>query len=253
MPFIDLNCDMGESTTLWPYSIEQDKALLGWVSSINIATGYHAGDAYVMHQLVEMAIEKNIAIGVHCAYADTANFGRTYMPLSNQELVDLVSIQTKILQDIVHAHGGKLHHVKPHGALYNASAKDTAIAATIAAAVKDIDPQLKLYGLSGSISISEANKIGIQTKSEVFADRTYQQDGSLTPRTASNAMITDVHISIQQVMQMVQTQKVDTIQGHTIPLKAETICVHSDGVHALALVQLIVQQLVHAGISISYL
>jgi UPF0271 protein len=248
MVSIDLNCDMGESSDV--RRIENDAALMDHVSSVNIACGFHAGDASVMRKTVEAAIEKGVSIGAHPSFPDRANFGRRDMQMSAQEVFDIVLYQVAALKGICEALGGKLHHVKPHGALYNQAAKDAELAAAIVKTVKSIDENLIFYGLSGSFLISEAEKLGLKTASEVFADRSYQTDGSLTPRSESNALISDSENAVAQVLQMIQTQTVTTANGETIPIKAETVCIHGDGEHALEFARTIREKLIENGIEI---
>ncbi|HEY6062421.1 MAG TPA: 5-oxoprolinase subunit PxpA [Chitinophagaceae bacterium] len=221
-----INCDMGEA-------IGNDEAIMPFITSANIACGYHAGDSVMMWQTVELAIKHNVAIGAHPSFPDKKNFGRNEMKLENEEVYDLVTQQLIILNEIVTGLDTKLHHVKPHGALYNMSAGDAALANTIAKAVKDFDASLILFGLSGSHSISEAKAINLQTASEVFADRSYQDDGSLTPRSQSNALIDETDKAVQQVLQMINDGTVTTRSGKIIPIVAETICIHGDGKHAV--------------------
>ena len=227
MPTIDLNCDMGEG-------LSNDPMIMPWISSANIACGYHAGDEDTIKRTVELALQNKIAIGAHPGFADKANFGRTEMQLSLQEVYELVAAQIFLLQKIASEFGATLHHVKPHGALYNMAAKDAKLAEIIAKTVYDIDRGLVLYGLSGSCSISEAKKIGVKTASEVFADRTYQDNGNLTPRTQPNALIETEEASLQQVLQMIEQRTVTSINGKQVAIKAETICLHGDGAHAVA-------------------
>ncbi len=228
---IDLNCDMGESFGAW--TMGNDAALMDSVSSDSIACGLHAGDASTIRKTVETAIEKGVAIGAHPSFPDLQGFGRREMKLSELEIFDAVLYQVAALKGICEALGGRLNHVKAHGALYNQAAKDAKIAAAIAAAVKTIDEKLVFYGLSGSFLISEAEKINLKTASEVFADRTYQTDGSLTTRSQSNALISDNETAAAQVLQMIETQTVRAANGETIAIKAETVCIHGDGEHAL--------------------
>ncbi len=210
-----------------------DAELMNYVSSINIACGFHAGDTALMRKTVELAINKGVAIGGHPSFRDSANFGRKEMKISRDEVFDIVFYQILNLKGICEDFSTKLHHVKPHGALYNQAAKDAEIAAAIAEAVKQLDANLILYGLPGSCLISEAEKIGLQTKSEVFADRTYQADGNLTPRNMPNALIKNVDSVIKQVLQMTETQTVTATNGDIVNLKAETICIHGDGENAV--------------------
>lgn len=236
MKSVDLNCDMGEG-------MANDAELMNYVSSVNIACGYHAGDAETMKQTAELALKKGLAIGAHPGYADKENFGRTAMSQPLDEVAAIVTDQLHALREICDSLGARLNHVKPHGALYNQSAKDRELAHTIAEAVKAIDPGLVFYGLSRSVMIDEAERIGLATASEVFADRTYTSDGSLTPRSQPNALIQSTDNAISQVLQMVRDGSVTSIGGQTIPLTAETICIHGDGEHALAFARAIRQAL----------
>lgn len=228
---IDLNCDMGEAFSGWPMG--NDNVLMELISSANIACGFHSGDATIMRKTSQMAIKYSVAIGAHPAFPDLQGFGRRNMQLSNQEIYDICVYQIGAMFGTVKALGGKLHHVKPHGALYNMAAKDAALAKAIAEATKAIDPDLIFYGLSGSFLISEAEKIGLRTASEVFADRTYQNDGTLTPRTQSNALIESTQEAVNQVIMMIEKQCVISTDGKEVPLKADTVCIHGDGNHAV--------------------
>jgi 5-oxoprolinase (ATP-hydrolysing) subunit A len=223
---IDLNCDMGEG---FPH----DEELMKFVSSVNVACGFHAGDTSVMRKTVELAVKAGVAIGAHPSFRDLENFGRKEIEISSDEVFDIVFYQILNMKGICEDFGVKMHHVKPHGALYNQAAKDSKIAAAIAKAVKQLDENLILYGLANSHLISEAEKIGLRTASEVFADRTYEADGNLTPRSEANALITDVNSSLAQVLEMVQTQQVTATNGEIVKIKAETICIHGDGENAL--------------------
>lgn len=248
MRSIDLNCDMGESFGAW--RMGNDAALMDYVSSVNIACGFHAGDASTIRRTIETAIEKNVAIGAHPSYPDLQGFGRRAMAMSPDEVFDIVLYQVSALKGICEALGGKLQHVKPHGALYNQAANDANLANAIARAVKQLDPQLVLYGLSGSSLITEAEKLGLRTASEAFSDRTYKSDGNLTPRSEPNAVITDAAKSVDQVIQLVTNGSVNTSDGGTIPLKADTICIHGDGINALEIARAINRSLKEAGIRI---
>jgi UPF0271 protein len=249
---IDINCDMGESTHLWHYDIEKDSRLLSYVSSINLACGYHAGDAYTMHVLAEAAITAGVAVGAHPGFADRNNFGRTNQVLSLEQIYDLIIYQIAALDGFLRVMHSRLHHVKPHGALYNMAAKDTVMAEAICKAVYDYDSRLVLYGLSGSKLIEAATATGLTTCSEVFADRTYQDDGHLTPRTEPNAMIEDTHQSLQQVLQMVTRKTVTSVNGRDVPIWADTVCVHGDSSNALKFVKEIRDMLMLHDIKVSH-
>lgn len=222
----DINCDMGEG-------IGNDELIMPYITSANIACGFHAGDPKTMWRTVELAIKYNVSIGAHPSFPDRINFGRSEMKIGNEEVYELITQQLVILKEVVNGLDAKLYHVKPHGALYNMSAKYSTLANCIANAVKDFDPSLILFGLSGSHSISEAKAIGLVTMNEVFADRTYRDDGSLTPRSESGALIGDKEIAVQQVSQMIKQGAVTTVSGKAIPIVAETICIHGDGEHAV--------------------
>jgi UPF0271 protein len=233
---IDLNCDMGEGCG-------NDAALMDYVSSANIACGYHAGDAATMEKTVEIALEKGVSIGAHPGYPDRENFGRTAMSMSAKDIIAIVTDQVSALGYIIQKMGGTLAHVKPHGALYNQAARDAELAAAIAEAVLAFDPALVLFGLSGSVSITEGERSGLTVASEVFADRTYQRDGSLTPRNSPGALILETESSVAQAMQMLTSGTVTTLAGETIPIRAETICLHGDGEHAVEFAAAIYQSL----------
>lgn len=231
MPTIDLNCDMGESFGVW--KMGSDEALMDHVTSVNIACGFHAGDPTTIRKTIETAIAKGVAIGAHPGYPDLQGFGRRNMSLSSGEVYDIVLYQVAALKGVCEALGGRLHHVKPHGALYNQAAKSADLSGAIAKAVSSIDKNLVFYGGSGSCLISEAQKCGLRAASEVFADRTYQADGSLTPRTMPNALITERSRSVEQALQMVTSGIVEALTGEIVSIKADTICIHGDGEHAL--------------------
>lgn len=223
---VDLNCDVGEGMIT-------DEQIIPLITSANIACGFHAGDIDTIKRTIELCLKHKVAIGAHPSWPDKDNFGRKEMQLSSTELSDIILEQLKIISSVTKEQGATLHHVKPHGALYNQSAKDPLIASTIAKAVKDYDHSLILFGLSGSHSITEAKKQGLKPASEVFADRTYMDDGSLTPRSQHNALIKDETKAVQQALQMITQQTVTTISGKIIPIITDTICLHGDGTNAV--------------------
>ena len=226
-PFIDINCDMGEG-------MPTDIALLPFITSANIACGFHAGNGDTIRRTILAALRFNVHVGAHPSFRDRENFGRKEMHLSADKLYAIVIEQLIKLDLIARETGALLHHVKPHGALYTMAAKDASMARTIAQAVKDFDEGLVLYGLSGSHLISEAGALGLRTASEVFADRTYREDISLTPRSEAGALIKDEETCIRQARQMVHEGTVTTTTGKVVPITAETICIHGDGTHAVA-------------------
>jgi UPF0271 protein len=257
---VDLNCDMGEG-------MDTDAAIFPFISSANIACGGHAGDAGTMRQTVELALRHGVAIGAHPSYPDRAGFGRTDILeispgqgdghpgkgsglLRLEDLADILTGQLEQLQKIAEEKGARLHHVKPHGALYNRAAKDAAVSGTICRVIKSFDPSLLLYGLSGSEMQRQATAFGLGFVSEVFADRTYQPDGSLTPRTAPDALIDDPETMVRQVLMMVREGKVRTSGGIDVPIAADTICLHGDGDHAVEFAALIRGALEQDGIAV---
>lgn len=222
---IDLNCDMGEG-------IGNDAAIMPFISSANIACGYHAGNEETIWNTIELALKHNVAIGAHVSFLDKENFGRTEMMLDKAEIYELVTQQLLIISDIAASINAVVRHIKPHGALYNMSAKDSVLARTIAEAVRDFNHELILFGLSSSHSIGEANEIGLKTASEVFADRAYLSDGSLVPRSQEGSLLNDVHAVLAQVDQIVKKQCLESSIGTSVPVQADTICIHGDGAHA---------------------
>jgi UPF0271 protein len=229
---IDLNCDMGEG-------IGNDAAIMPFITSANIACGYHAGDEVTMKKTIELCLKHKVAVGAHPGFADKPNFGRNEISLSESELYQLIRDQLVIMQAACDELGAQLHHVKPHGALYNMAAKDESMSKVIAQAVYDFNPQLLYYGLSGSIMIREALAVGLKASNEVFADRTYQPDGTLTPRRQHNALVNSVEDAVDQVKQMVVHHAVTAFDGSVIPLQSDTVCIHGDGEHAVELAQAI--------------
>lgn len=227
---IDLNCDLGEG--FGNYKLGFDEEILNYITSANIACGFHAGDPSIMGKTVKQALEKGVAIGAHPGLADLIGFGRRNMDITPREAYDLIVYQIGALYGFIKAEGAGMQHVKPHGALYNMAAKSQNLSEAIAEAIYKIDPQLILFGLAGSKLIEAGQKIGLRTANEVFADRTYQQDGSLTPRSQTNALIADVDTAAAQVLRMVKEGKVQSQQGIDVSIKADTICLHGDSPHA---------------------
>ncbi|MGE8204589.1 LamB/YcsF family protein [Heyndrickxia sp. NPDC080065] len=228
---IDLNCDLGES--FGQYTIGNDKEMMKYISSANIACGFHAGDPNVMNETVKQAIKHGVQIGAHPGFADLQGFGRRNMNISPDEAYHLIIYQVGALQAFANIHGGKVKHVKPHGALYNMAAVQPSLAEAIAKAIYDLDSELILYGLADSELTKAGEKRGLKVAHEVFADRTYQSDGTLTPRNQPNSIITSIEDSIAQILKMIKDQKVKTIHGEEILIKADTICIHGDGIHAV--------------------
>lgn len=245
---IDLNCDMGESYGAW--TMGRDNEVLPFVSSANIACGFHGGDPSTMRKTVAAAIKHGVAIGAHPSLQDLAGFGRRAIQITPDEAYDSVVYQIGALAGVAASQGARLHHVKAHGALYNMAARDAALARAICEAVRDIDPSLVLYGLAGSKLIEAAQAAGLKAASEVFADRSYQDDGSLTPRSQAGAMIEEVDQAVAQVVRMVKEGKVRSQSGKDVPVQADTLCIHGDQPNALVFASGIRRALEAAGISI---
>ncbi len=245
---LDINCDMGESFGV--YKLGTDAEILDFVTSANVACGFHGGDPASMRKTVALALEKGVAIGAHPGLPDLVGFGRRNMAISPEEAYDMVVYQIGALYGFVKAQGGTVQHVKAHGALYNMASVNYALAEAIAKAVYDVNPELILYGLSGSELIKAGQQIGLRTASEVFADRTYQQDGTLTPRRQADALILDTKQSVAQVVRMVQEGKVLSQQGVDVSIQADTVCIHGDGAHALAFANEIRSELTRNGIEV---
>ncbi|WP_432258894.1 5-oxoprolinase subunit PxpA [Cupriavidus sp. TMH.W2] len=240
---IDLNADLGEGC-------DNDEALLALISSANIACGWHAGDAATMAQTVKWALEHGVAIGAHPSYPDRENFGRTEMQRDPEHVYADVLYQIGALDAIVRAQGGELHHVKPHGALYNQAARDPALARAIVRAVRDFDSDLVFFGLAGSQMISVAKEAGLRVRQEVFADRGYNPDGTLVRRGTPGALHEDEEAALNQTLTMVREKRVRAIDGTWVPIQAETVCLHGDGAHALAFARRIRERLGAEGIAI---
>jgi UPF0271 protein len=245
---IDLNCDMGEG--FGAYAMGNDIEILDYVTSANIACGFHAGDPPTMHRTVQAALAKGVAVGAHPGLPDLQGFGRRAMALSTEEAYDLVVYQVGSLAGFAQALGGRVSHVKAHGALYNMAAKDYPLATAIAQAVRDIDRDLVFFGLAGSEMIRAAEDVGLRAASEVFADRTYQDDGSLTSRRQGNAMIEDIEASMLQIRRMVTDGVVRSVSGNDVPVRADTLCIHGDQPNALAFVKRIRRELEELGIEV---
>ncbi|GAB3794601.1 LamB/YcsF family protein [Virgibacillus kimchii] len=228
---VDLNSDLGES--FGTYKIGQDDLIMNYISSANIACGYHAGDHNVIASTVKAASKKDVGIGAHPGLQDLIGFGRRPMEIDPEEAYNLILYQIGAVQTFARAHQKKLSHVKPHGALYNMACRDAELAHAIAEAVYASDKNLVLFGLAGSELVKKGKQAGLRTAEEVFADRTYQPDGTLTPRTKENALIHDEDEAVDRVIRMIKDGKVEATDGSDIAIQADTICIHGDGQKAV--------------------
>jgi UPF0271 protein len=239
---------MGESFGAW--TLGHDAALMPFITSVNIACGFHAGDPGVMKRTVRAALQHGVALGAHPGLPDLVGFGRRNLDISAEEAFDLTVYQLGALHAVAQTEGGRLHHLKPHGALYNMAATNAALARAIAEAVYKVQPELVLYGLANSELTKAGEKLGLRTAHEVFADRTYQANGTLTPRRQPDALITDAEQAIAQVLRLVQHGTVRSQQGSEVALRADTVCLHGDGTHALEFAQHLHQELRAAGVQL---
>ncbi len=210
-----------------------ESQLMPYISSANISCGFHAGNVDILKRTIELALENNVAVGAHPGYPDRENFGRVSQMISLLDMAELIAEQIYAFEKVAIPLGAKMHHIKLHGALYNDCAKDAALSKIFIQTIQAIDTGIIIYALSGSKTIEEAKKLGQPYASEAFADRTYQWDGNLTPRYLDQAMIDNVEEACQQVLDIIQLQKVNTLQGEPIDIDADTICIHGDGLQAI--------------------
>lgn len=247
MTQVDLNCDLGES--FGRYTLGLDDQVIPYITSANIACGFHAGDPEVMQHTVDLAVASHVQLGAHPGLPDLQGFGRRPMKIAPDAAKADVKYQIGALQAFAPTH--RLHHVKPHGALYNMAAKDYDLAYKICEGIKEVDPQLMLVGLANSELIRAAKAVGIPYEQEVFADRAYEADGSLVSRSKPGAVIEDSQVAVDRTIKMLQTHQVTTIDGQVISIQPDTICVHGDDVKALAFVKQIHQALTAQGIDVA--
>jgi len=245
---IDLNCDLGES--FGAYTIGADEAVMSSISSANVACGYHAGDPAVMRRTVRLACEAGVAVGAHPGFPDLAGFGRREMQLAPQDAEDMVLYQIGALAAIARSEGARLRHVKPHGALYNMAVKDRALADAIARAIVSFDPSLILFALPGSQLIRAGEACGLHTAPEGFADRAYEPDGSLTPRSRIGAVIQDARSVVNRAVRMAVEGMVLATDGSELPMRVDTICTHGDTPGAQELTRALRAGLERAGVAI---
>lgn len=223
---IDLNCDMGESYGAW--KMGADAEVMPFISSANIACGFHGGDPATIRRTVHLALEHGVAVGAHPSLPDLQGFGRRAMRITPQEMYDLVVYQAGAVEGFARAAGGRLHHIKCHGALYNMAANDEGLSDAMVRAARDLGSQVVLYVLAGSLNFTIAKKLGIRVAGEVFADRGYADDGTLTPRDQPRAMIEDAAQAVKQALAMVEEGYVTSVSGRRVPVSADTLCLHGD-------------------------
>lgn len=238
MRTIDLNCDLGEGAG-------HDAELMPLITSANIACGAHAGDVATMRATARLAEACGVQIGAHPGFADRENFGRREVKLSPIGLRELVRRQVDALRQIA-----TVRHVKPHGALYNLAARDRATAEIIAQEIREIDPRLVVFALAGSEFAAAVRAAGLVVAEEAFADRTYRRDGSLTPRVHADALIESEDAAVAQVRRMADEGRVRTTDGTDVAIRADTVCLHGDGAHAVAFARRLRRELEAAGVAV---
>ncbi len=246
---IDLNSDLGES--YGRYILGNDEKLIPLITSANAACGFHAGDPAIMRRTAGMIKEAGIGAGAHPGFNDLQGFGRRNIVLSREELYSCVLYQLGALDAFLRAEGVRMVHVKPHGAMYNMAAKDRSMADTICEAVYDYCPDLVVLAQESGELYRAAKARGLRAAAEVYADRAYQEDGTLVPRSLPGSMIEDPQEALHRVIRMIKEGKVTTITGKDIPVKADSVCVHGDGEHALAFVRAIRQACAEEGITLA--
>ncbi len=245
---VDLNSDLGES--FGNYTLGKDEEILKYITSANIACGWHAGDPLVMDKTIEMAKENNVEVGAHPGFLDKMGFGRREINITPLELKNYIKYQIGALTAIAKGHEKRIQHVKVHGAMYNMAAKDKVLAEAVAAAVYEVDPELILLGLANSELIKAGEALGLKVAHEVFADRAYETDGTLVSRAKKGAVIHDKAIVADRILTMIKENKVKSIEGQWIHIQADSICVHGDTKEALDFVKDIKEKLELNGIQI---
>jgi len=245
---MDINSDLGESYGAW--RMGDDAALLDVVTSANVACGFHAGDPAGILQTVRAAAQRGVAVGAHVAYPDLVGFGRRNMDPTSRELVADVIYQIGALQGLARAAGTQVRYVKPHGALYNTIAHDERQGNDVVTALLEIDPGLTLLALAGSPLIERARARGLRVVAEAFADRAYNDDGSLVSRRLPGAVLHDAGEAAERMRRLVQTGEVATITGGTVRLQADSICVHGDSPGAVEMARRVRARLEQAGVAL---
>ncbi len=245
---VDLNCDLGES--FGAYEIGMDGQVIPHITSANVACGYHASDPVVMEKTVALCKAHGVSMGAHPGFPDLMGFGRREMKITPAEAKAYVLYQLGALDAFCRAAGMKMNHVKPHGALYNMAGKDKALAGAICQAIGAYDRTLVLLALAGSEMVRAGLEAGLSVAQEVFADRGYEEDGSLVNRSKPGAMIHDEREAISRVVRMVTEGKVKAVTGKDIPVRADSVCIHGDGPNALAFAQRIREALTGAGVQL---
>jgi len=246
---IDLNCDLGEAFGAW--RMGEDEALLSVVSSASVACGFHAGDPSTMRRTCAAAAGRGVAVGAHVGYRDLAGFGRRPMRVPPDELADEITYQIAALDGFARLAGDRVSYVKPHGALYNTIAAEPEYARALAEAVRLYDPDLHVLGLAGSPGLHEVAATGLATVAEAFADRAYTAEGRLVPRTQQGSVVHDVDLIAERCTRLARTGEVESIDGTTVRISAQTICVHGDTPGAVAIARRVRAALLAEGVTLA--
>ena len=248
MGTVDLNADLGEGFGTW--ELGDDEAMLDVVTSANVACGFHAGDPALLLRTCRTAVQRGVRIGAQVSYHDLAGFGRRFIDVHPDELIAEIIYQIGALQALAQAAGGEVSYVKPHGALYNAIVDNHGQARAVAKAVHAVDPALPVLGLSGSVFFAEAQELGLRTVPEAFADRAYRSDGQLVSRRERNAVLFDIPEIVDRVASMVTSGRVTAVDGSTIPVIVESVCVHGDSPGAVQIANAVRDRLVADGVEL---
>ena len=248
MKSIDLNCDMGESYGAW--KMGADAEVMPFISSANIACGFHGGDPATIRKTVRLALDHGVAVGAHPSLPDLQGFGRRAMKISPQDMYDLVVYQAGAVEGFARAAGSRLHHVKCHGALYNMAANDEALSEAMARAARDLG-SVMLYALSNSKMMQTARRLGVPVAGEVFADRGYSDDGTLAPRDRPGGMIEDAAEAVARALAMIEQGHVTSLSGKRVPVSADTLCLHGDQPGAVAFAKAIRKAFADKGITVA--
>lgn len=248
---IDLNCDMGESYGAW--TMGADAEVMPWITSANIACGFHAGDPLTMRATVKAAAEADVAIGAHVGLPDKQGFGRRAMAISADELYAMTIVQLGAIVAMAKTSNRDVTHLKPHGALYHMLEKQPELTAAMVAATAAVDRRIRIIGLAGGQLVRAGQEAGLEVAHEGFVDRQYQRDGSLTPRSEPGAVINDATQALKQAIALAQRGEVTLIDGSRIPVQADTLCIHGDRADAAAFARAIHEGLRAAGLELQAL
>lgn len=248
-PTIDLNADLGEGFGRW--SLGDDEGLLSVITSANVACGFHAGDPTIMRRVCALAVAGGVAIGAQVGYPDLVGFGRRHIEMDQAELRDAVLYQLGALEAMAQAAGGSVAYLKPHGALYHAVSRDDRQALGVLEALRTFRPDMPVLGLPGSRFLTLAEQAGVATVGEAFADRGYQQDGSLVARSAAGALVTDQGVVVERSVRFARDRVVRSVDGVDVEVEAASICVHGDTPGAVELAQAVRRGLEAAGLAVA--